>query len=239
MIQFIWYALLATLVVGIQTNETDHQQEIRKIETGIDQLIYRIIKLENEIDARRTPDKARGYKSLSYRVSTVEGTGCREDFFQCGGNDPQCVNNLLVCDGLKDCRNGADEVECSLPFKAGDRFDGVPLYHDCIVNIGLPIDPHFIVDSVEVAGFFKPIAKVQLSSPYNDGENTLFAVSSGVYNFATGILEVVWDSLDSKFGWYVNFKDHIILVTYGESDAICGKATFSLPGSLKTFEGVV
>ena len=66
-------ALLATLVVGIQANETNHQKEIRKIETGIDQLIYRIIKLENGIDARRPPDKVRGYKNLSYRVSKVEG----------------------------------------------------------------------------------------------------------------------------------------------------------------------
>ena len=29
-----------------------------------------------------------------------------------GGNDSQCVNNLLVCDGHKDRWNGADEQEC-------------------------------------------------------------------------------------------------------------------------------
>ena len=40
------------------------------------------------------------------------GTGCRDDSSQSGGNDPQCVNNLLVCDGLRDCRNGADEEDC-------------------------------------------------------------------------------------------------------------------------------
>ena len=42
------------------------------------------------------------------------GTGCRDDYFQCGGNDPQCVNNLFVCDGHKDCRNGADEKICGM-----------------------------------------------------------------------------------------------------------------------------
>ena len=73
MTQLVLCALLAILVVGIQANETDHQKEIRKIESGIDQLIYRIIKLENGIDARRAPDKVRGYKNLSYRVSKVEG----------------------------------------------------------------------------------------------------------------------------------------------------------------------
>ena len=66
-------ALLAVVVVGILADETDHQEEIRKIESGIDQLIYRIIKLENGIDARRAPDKDRGYKNLSYRVAKVEG----------------------------------------------------------------------------------------------------------------------------------------------------------------------
>ena len=70
----LFFVLLTTLVVGIQADETDHQKEIRKIETGIDQLIYRIIKLENAIDARRAADKVRGYKNLSYRVSNVEGT---------------------------------------------------------------------------------------------------------------------------------------------------------------------
>ena len=67
------FVLLTTLAVGIQADETDHQEEIRKIETGIDQLINRIIELENGIDARRAPDNGRGYKNLSYRVSKVEG----------------------------------------------------------------------------------------------------------------------------------------------------------------------
>ena len=40
------------------------------------------------------------------------GVRCRKDFFQCGGNDPQCVSDLLVCDGQPDCRNGADERDC-------------------------------------------------------------------------------------------------------------------------------
>ena len=68
---FMLFALLAA--DGILADETDHEKEIRKIETGIDQLIYRIIKLENGIDARRAPDKVRGYKSLSSRVSKVVG----------------------------------------------------------------------------------------------------------------------------------------------------------------------
>ena len=67
------YALLATLGVKNLYDEANHGKEIRKINTGIDQLIYRIIKLENGINARRAQGKVRGYKNLSYRVSALDG----------------------------------------------------------------------------------------------------------------------------------------------------------------------
>ena len=57
------YTLLAIFVVGNLSDETNRGKEIRKIETGIDQLKYRIIKLENGIDARKAPGKVQGYKS--------------------------------------------------------------------------------------------------------------------------------------------------------------------------------
>jgi len=222
-----WVVLLTTLVVGIKADETDHQREIRGIENGIDQLIYRIIKLENGIDARRAPDKVRGYKNLSYRVSNVKGTGCRDDSFQCGGNDPQCVNNLLVCDGLRDCRNGADEEDCGLPFKTGDKFDVMSLRYDCTLNAGSPIKPYFIIDTVEIADSFKATAEVHVTAFFDDGENTYMGGTSGVYNLATGILEILWP-VSNRVGWYVNFNDHIVRVTIGESNVICGEAAFSL-----------
>ena len=88
-------ALLATLVVGIQVDETDHQKKIPKIETEIDQLIYRIIKLENGIDARRAPDKVRGYKNLSHRVSKVEGMVIYQMCIECD-IVPRMITNFEV-----------------------------------------------------------------------------------------------------------------------------------------------
>ena len=52
--------------------------------------------------------------------------------------------------------------------------------------------------------------------------------TSGVYNMATGILEVVWPRNGGTIGWFVNFKDHITTFTLEESNAICGKAAFNL-----------
>jgi len=42
----------------------------------------------------------------------VVGGGCDERHFQCGGSDPECQSYLFMCDGKRDCRNGADEALC-------------------------------------------------------------------------------------------------------------------------------
>jgi len=42
----------------------------------------------------------------------LPGSGCDDQHFQCGGTDPECQSYLFVCDGHKDCRNGADEAFC-------------------------------------------------------------------------------------------------------------------------------
>ena len=39
----------------------------------------------------------------------VLGTGCQPGFFRCGWEHPQCVYNFIVCDGVVECYNGADE----------------------------------------------------------------------------------------------------------------------------------
>jgi hypothetical protein len=202
----VLFPLLATLVAGILADETAHQTEIRKIETGVDQLIYRIAKLENGIDARREPTKVRGYKSLAYRVSNVEGTGCRKDYFQCGGNDPQCVNNLLFCDGHKDCRNGADEEDCKLPIHAGDVFDGTVVYDNC--GLGEIKTIQFTVDALETASFFTPVAKgrvtIHITKGDNKHDNDIALRSRGYYEFATHRL-VVAPSGSDRLGFVCRF----------------------------------
>jgi len=46
------------------------------------------------------------------RACVCLGSGCDDQHFQCGGDDPECQSYLFVCDGRKDCRNGADEAFC-------------------------------------------------------------------------------------------------------------------------------
>ena len=49
------------------------------------------------------------------------------------------------------------------PFKAGDKYDVMSLRNDCTLNAGSPIKPYFIIDTVEIAGFFKTTAEVNIS----------------------------------------------------------------------------
>ena len=46
--------------------------------------------------------------------ATVNVTQCRNGQFDCSpaAGYPQCISNLWVCDGDRDCRNGADEAIC-------------------------------------------------------------------------------------------------------------------------------
>ena len=39
--------------------------------------------------------------------------GCPKDFTYCGDVIKECVNSNLVCNGYKDCDNGADENQCA------------------------------------------------------------------------------------------------------------------------------
>lgn len=41
----------------------------------------------------------------------LAGNGCEKRHYQCGGDEPRCISDLLVCDGSPDCPNGSDEDE--------------------------------------------------------------------------------------------------------------------------------
>uniref|UniRef100_A0A0N7Z862 Linker l1b n=1 Tax=Glossoscolex paulistus TaxID=1046353 RepID=A0A0N7Z862_9ANNE len=72
---------------------------------------------------------------LNARITALEGSGCYPDQVQCGSmTAAQCLSDLFVCDGIKDCSNGRDEDPniCSEdPVKLGNAFVGLSYWSSC------------------------------------------------------------------------------------------------------------
>jgi hypothetical protein len=109
----------------------DHSADFEKLDDRLDHLTARIHDLVAKIDARVDPERIKRAHSLEQRVIRLEGDGCGKREFQCGSDDPQCIGSLLVCDGVKDCRNGHDEENCELPTTAGSYFEGHVISDTC------------------------------------------------------------------------------------------------------------
>lgn len=168
----------------------DHTSDFDKIDDRLDRVTSRIVKLEERIAARVDPARVVRAKSTIARVVKIEGNGCGSNDFQCGGNDPQCVGNLLVCDGVKDCRNGADEAQCKVPFQAGDVFEGHVIFDRCTQR--QPDTFNFEISAVQTSANFGAFAKVRgnLLMEYDDDitEGQASLPSFGQYSFATNKL---------------------------------------------------
>lgn len=165
----------------------DHTGDFDKIDDRLDHLTARLVKLEDRIAARVDPARVQRAKSIIAKVVKLEGTGCDSHDFQCGGNDPQCVGNLLVCDGVKDCRNGADEASCKVPFTTGDVYEGHVIYDRCTQR--QPETINFEISAVQTTANFGAFARVRgnLVMEYDDHitEGHAALPSVGQYSFAT------------------------------------------------------
>jgi len=74
----------------------------------LDKLFASLEKAEAEFKAIDVDDHHE-VDHLEGRLEKITGNGCDKREFQCGGVAPQCVSNLVVCDGSSDCNNGHDE----------------------------------------------------------------------------------------------------------------------------------
>jgi hypothetical protein len=165
----------------------DHRSDFEKIDTRLDSLTTRIGKLIENIDSRVDPARIKRAGSLKVRVQRLEGFHCGKREYQCGGDDPECVSNLFICDGHKDCRNGHDEELCDLPTKAGDHFEGVVLWDKCTKR--QPEKMGFEIKSVKVFPDFPGIPRLQgnvlIDYEGSDGRHGNVALpSSGYYKFS-------------------------------------------------------
>jgi len=129
------FLCLSLLVVGLSAeHHGDHMKDPKdalRLGSRLDDITHRIQEIEKKVDFRLNDDVRIKARSLNARLTQLEEDHCDEHHFDCGGQDNECVSRLMVCDGHRDCRNGADEHHCSLPTNIGDKFIGYKVYDHC------------------------------------------------------------------------------------------------------------
>jgi hypothetical protein len=166
----------------------------------IDELEAEVHKLEakfGELSAEVTQAETNRLRAR-VRRNIVAGK-CPHHEVSCGGDWPECVHNLLFCDGVKDCHNGMDEDKyvCSDDIiKEGSSFSGVVHWSSC-----LPLADHnsFItITAMHRAPYFgsRAFVRAQIS---NDVSHSFMDHQQGSYTargyfvFATRQLALLAD----------------------------------------------
>jgi hypothetical protein len=133
-----------------------HEYRVVNQNLHLDMLEKEIEELEEEFEHLTELPTEEEIESLKARVRNLEDDGCDEldGDVQCGGDVPQCINHLFVCDGHEDCHNGHDEDDyiCSdEPYRVGTSIAGITTWHDCIVH-----EPHNTI--ITITANFQPEA---------------------------------------------------------------------------------
>nr|4U8U_O Chain O, Linker L3 [Glossoscolex paulistus]4U8U_d Chain d, Linker L3 [Glossoscolex paulistus]4U8U_s Chain s, Linker L3 [Glossoscolex paulistus] len=190
-------------------HEHSHDEEIDKLNEDALKLTHEIIELQEKLDRRSDAKRIQRAGSLKARVEALEDPSCPDHEHQCGGDDPQCVSDLLVCDGIKDCRNGDDESHCHNPFHAGDDFVGDVVFDHCTKR--RPENITLSVESISVAAFFPGFPKlhvhVNIHKETDEDEVEVSLPSDAIYSFAEDKL-IVYPSEDDGLGLVGQFDGY-------------------------------
>lgn len=156
-----------------------------------------IEKLKTKIEEAKHADPQRFINDLKARLTELEGTHCDDHEFQCGNNGQECISDLFVCDGHKDCHNGHDEdpdVCDASAIKAGKTFSGITHWTDCVkledhtshLTIVGTRRAHFFSSRIGVHAFATAVYKQK-----NGEEKKRHFELVGGYNFANRRLYLV------------------------------------------------
>jgi len=214
-----------------------HDYRINSQNLHIDKLFEEVEKLEEEYGKlSKLPDKST-VDHIKARVRNLEGEGCDEHHVQCGGDVPECISPLFVCDGHEDCKNGRDEDDfvCSdEPYKVGTTLSGITSWSDCVTH-----SPHMTV--ITITANHKPEAYtsrvyVRAVVSFEVDEHSHLVQSygaKGYWNPGRRALVLVPDSEQSIYGHAIVCK--FILGTNEEAD--CKIGTVVSKHECATFRG--
>jgi len=152
------YVLLFTLMLVALVTATDrrhaarerlHEYRVVNQNLHLDLLEKEIEELEEEFEELTPFPEDEEIDELKARLHNLENDTCdyeEDGEVSCGGDIPQCVSHLFVCDGHEDCDNGHDEDDevCSdETYQVGATIAGITEWHDC-----LPHSPHNTVVTI-------------------------------------------------------------------------------------------
>lgn len=172
---------------------------VRSQNVHIDELEKEIHELEEEFEKLSDPVDDAEISRVKARVKKLSVNNCAKNEVSCGGDHPECVHNLLVCDGVKDCHNGLDEDDkvCqSEVVRAGSTFRGIVHWSSC-ENVG--DHPTLITITASYrSSFFNPRAWVRATITNEvDGDIAHLRQTSytarGHFSFATRRLVLIPD----------------------------------------------
>jgi hypothetical protein len=129
-----------------QVKSNIHEYRIRSQNLHIDDILKDVEELEEEYAKLSPLPEKDEITHLKARVRNLEHADCEAGHVPCGGDVPECVNHLFVCDGHDDCKNGHDEDDetCSdEPYKVGSSLAGITTWKDCFTHL-----PHMTVITI-------------------------------------------------------------------------------------------
>lgn len=185
------FGLLLAAVNGFDRDvakEAITSYRLRSQHLHIDHIEKELDKLEAEFDELSEPVDEEQVQRVKARVKKLEANPCpHEKEVSCGGDWPECVHHLLVCDGIEDCHNGRDEdaeVCNGDVVRVGSSFRGVAHWHRCV-----EADDHYstiTVTAVKRSPFFqtRSFVRVTVTREYEDHAVSTYT-ARGYFVYAT------------------------------------------------------
>lgn len=223
-----------------KTKKNIHEYRIKSQNLHLDDIAKEIEELEEEYaKLSKIPDHDE-ITHLKARIRNLEHEDCEKGEVQCGGDVPECVNHLFVCDGHDDCKNGHDEDDetCSdEPYRVGRSLAGVTTWHDCFNHL-----PHMTVITItanDVDEHFTPRVGIKAVLAMEVDEHSHLVKSlnlKGYFNTGKRLLVLVperEEDRDTVYGHAVVCKFNL-----GDNDsADCTIGTIASKHICGTFRG--